>query len=260
MLQNVRITIIGAGKVAWRLAYGIKDILKVQQVYNRTRAEAVEIARMLGCEATADYKSILEPDFLLLAISDDASGEVSSTLASAGHDKALMAHTSGIQGMEAISDMVERKAVFYPLNSFTKGLPVKLNKTPFFIDASNKEDLDFLFQLGKSISRAVFRRNEQEMPWLHLAAVFANNFSNHMLVLARKILVDKDIEFEKLIPLINQTFRKIKYFDPDVAQTGPAVRGDEETQQTHLDMIDDEEMKRLYKIISSSIQSRHQKS
>ncbi len=165
-----------------------------------------------------------------------------------------MAHTAGSVPLEALPAKFARRAVFYPLQTFTRGRRVDWAEIPLFIEASTPELQAGLEAFARRLSCRVFQADSARRARLHLAAVFASNFVNHMYALGERLLGDAELDFEVLKPLIAETAAKaLDAPSPAAVQTGPAVRGDRSTQQRHLEMLGDELLRTLYTTISQSI-------
>ncbi|MCX8491522.1 MAG: DUF2520 domain-containing protein, partial [Cyclobacteriaceae bacterium] len=149
--------------------------------------------------------------------------------------------------------------VFYPLQSFSKQKKVDFKNIPIFIESQNQETDDFLLLMAKTISNQVVKIESDDRIALHVAAVFASNFTNHMLAISKSILQQNNLDFEWLKPLITETIQKSLAIDPNHAQTGPASRGDLEILDKHLEFLsDDEGVAEIYKIISQHIVNKYQ--
>jgi predicted short-subunit dehydrogenase-like oxidoreductase (DUF2520 family) len=152
----------------------------------------------------------------------------------------------------------KRFGVFYPLQTFSKGRKVNMHQVPVCLEASSAEILMVLTVLADAIGDAVFEINSRQRKFLHLAAVMVNNFTNHLYHLAEEFLEDRELGFDLLKPLIVETALKVTEIDPSTAQTGPARRGDKQTIQKHLELLDgNPEYKQIYEIISSQILKRY---
>jgi predicted short-subunit dehydrogenase-like oxidoreductase (DUF2520 family) len=254
--NNVHATLVGAGNVGWNLSRAFQGKIRICQVYSRNFEKASEIATMHSARVAGSLSDLQDSDLIILSTPDDIVFEISEHLPERIKKKSIVAHTSGISGIEVFPDVIERPAVFYPLNTFSYGLAFDLSDTPIFIDAKYEEDLELLKELAGQITNAVYPRDDEEMPFLHLGAVFSSNFSNHLIGLAKMLLDKEGFDFSKLVPLIRQTVRKAEIMDPLDAQTGPAVRDDEKTMERHLNMLQDERLKEIYSLISKSIRER----
>lgn len=175
----------------------------------------------------------------------------------AGKDGALLVHTAGSIPMDVWEGKTSRYGVFYPMQTFSKQQEVNFREVPFFIEAAQKEDAERLKAIASVLSDNVFEADSLQRGNLHLAAVFACNFANHMYVLAADLLKKYDLPFEVLLPLIDETARKVHELPPLEAQTGPAVRYDENVIDRQLDMLSDEPaVKEIYRVLSEHIRKR----
>jgi predicted short-subunit dehydrogenase-like oxidoreductase (DUF2520 family) len=250
-----QIVIVGAGRVAWHLGKRLKAKgLPVAQVLNRDPARARTLADTLGARWTDDWEEILpEADWVLVAVRDDAIAEVAALVAP--HlEHALVTHTSGATPGKVLLPACARYGVFYPLQSFSHERTPVWSKIPFCVDAAEEHDVLFLKKIAKTIGNLVYRVNDEQRAVLHVAAVFANNFANHCFALAEKLLDEKDLPFEMLHPLMEETLAKAIQDSPAKMQTGPAVRGDGDTVHRHLQLLQAHpEWQTLYARLTDSI-------
>jgi predicted short-subunit dehydrogenase-like oxidoreductase (DUF2520 family) len=157
--------------------------------------------------------------------------------------------------METLEFLKDNYGVFYPLQSFTKEKAIDLSDVPFCIEASSTRVHEVLFSIARSLSSKVVVLDSEQRKVLHLAAVFANNFTNHMLFWAKTLLDAEGLDFNLLKPLTKETVEKAFFLMPELAQTGPARRGDYKTMKSHLDQIEaNPELSKLYQELSKSIQ------
>jgi predicted short-subunit dehydrogenase-like oxidoreductase (DUF2520 family) len=160
--------------------------------------------------------------------------------------------------LEAIASN-NRKGVFYPLQTFTKNNAVDFKIIPICIESQNASDYQLLQNVAQAISDSVFAINSEQRKALHLAAVFVNNFTNHLYKIGNDICIENNVPFEILKPLIQETAEKITQLSPNEAQTGPAIRNDIETINAHLSFLSDENQKNIYNILTQSIQNNGKK-
>lgn len=255
MSKPAKIVIAGAGRIAWHLGKRLKAKgLSVAQVLSRTAAHAESLAQTLQTRWTDDWSEVLpDADWLLLAVRDDAIADVAASLAPYLPDT-LVTHTSGGTPGTVLKPYFNRFGVFYPLQSFSFERSPVWSKIPFCVDAQQEEDVLFLKRIAKTIGNLVYRVNDEQRATLHVAAVFANNFANHCFAIAEKLLAGKDLPFELLHPLMEETLAKVLQESPARMQTGPAIRGDAETIRRHLDLLNDHaRWKELYEKLSASI-------
>lgn len=231
------ITLIGAGNVGYHLGKRFyKKKIKIHQVYSRT----LENAKSLGTQINANYTNQLSEiedvaDIYIIAVKDDWIGRVGAQLAkNKGIQKKLVVHTSGAVASTVLAPFFKKYGVFYPLQSFSKSKKVDFKNLPLCVDASKKKDSKQLKDLAQQISKKVYAISDKERAILHVAAVFVNNFSNHLFHIAADICAKEQLNFQILQPLIQETVLKIQDQAPVRMQTGPARRGDRATIEKHL--------------------------
>lgn len=250
-----RIVLVGSGRVAWHLGKRLKDKgLPVSQVLSRNPEHAQALGEALQTAWSGKWSDVLpEADWLLLAVRDDAIGEVAAQLAGLVPG-ALATHTSGATPAAVLAPHFKRYGVFYPLQTFSLERKPVWSKIPFCVDASTAQDISFLEKTASKIGHRVYRVDDAQRAQLHVAAVFANNFANHCFAIAEKILREKDLPFELLHPLMEETLAKALQNSPADVQTGPAARGDAETMKRHLVLLEQHPAwQDLYREISKSI-------
>jgi predicted short-subunit dehydrogenase-like oxidoreductase (DUF2520 family) len=252
----MNITFIGAGNVAWHLAQALDTAgHTVQQVYSRRLQSAAQLTDQLyNAEPTQSLDfSASKAIVFFIAVPDQAVPAVMSRLKLP--PKALLVHTSGTLPIEVLSAF-DNIGVFYPLQTFSKTKPIQIEQVPFCIEASNPETEELLVSLAQNISRTVYLVSSAERKVLHIAAVFACNFTNHLLSIAYQITLQENLEFSLLEPLIRETINKALAGDnPLILQTGPAVRNDTNTMQSHLEYLSNFPAEQeIYRIMSQNIQ------
>ncbi|MFN0217132.1 MAG: Rossmann-like and DUF2520 domain-containing protein [Saprospiraceae bacterium] len=251
----MKIVIVGAGRIAWHLGKRLKSKgLPVSQVISRTAEHAEALADNLltnWSDSPADV--ISDADWLILAVRDDAIESVAEAFAPFVNN-ALVTHTSGGTSGAVLGVHFERYGVFYPLQSFSmEHIPV-WSKIPFCVDAKLEEDVLILKRIAKTIGNLVYHVNDEQRAVLHVAAVFANNFANRCFAIAEKILEEKDLPFELLHPLMEETLVKALQDSPVRMQTGPAIRGDIDTVRRHLHLLaGTPEWQEIYRELSENI-------
>ena len=234
----ISVAIIGQGNVAHHL-YKAFD-----------KAQHIDVIKI----NSRKLNNIPNVDVYIIAVSDDAIAKVSSKISS---KKALVAHTSGSVSMDSLENQ-GNKGVFYLLQSFSKTKDVNFDEIPFCIEAENNKDLKLLETLANSIGRKIYYINSEQRKRLHIAAVFVNNFTNHMYKIGEDICIKYNVPFEVLKPLIKETANKINELSPKDAQTGPAKRNDQETIHNHLDLLTDNQQE-IYQLLTKSIQNNGEK-
>ncbi len=252
-LKSWRISVLGTGNVAWQLAHALMDAgFQIHQVLNRTPASAEALAMEINASSFG-LPSDLDPvsDICLVCVSDDS---MAAVLDGMNTGKCLMLHTSGSVSMDVFSGKADRFGVLYPLQTFTKGRHVDLSEVPFLIEAGLPGDLEQVRTLASALSQQVVVATSVERSILHLAAVFASNFSNHMFALAERLALEKHVDFKLLVPLMRETTAKASEMSPAKAQTGPAVRQNEKVMKKHMEMLkDNPRLQEMYRVISESI-------
>lgn len=250
----IKVILLGAGNVATHLvnAFQSSENVQLTQMYNRDKEKLTPFKGRV--KTTTHMKNLEVADFYILALKDDIIEEVASKMPKVD---GIVAHTSGGKSIEALSRF-KAYGVFYPLQSFSKNRWVNFKEIPLCLEANSKENLEKLKFLGKEISGSINEVSSEDRKVLHAAAVFANNFTNHLYQIAEDICKQNGLSFELLKPLIKETAAKISDLSPRDAQTGPALRDDRQTIATHLETLP-EEYRDLYKFLTASIQKSHGK-
>ena len=249
-----KIVLIGAGKLAWHLGPALAGGgYPIIQIYSRTEDSARALAEKMEVEWTMDAGELNpEADMLLFCIPDRAIKEFPCFIEL--KKKVMMVHTAGSVPLDVFSGIAGRYGVLYPLMTFTKERSMDPVSIPFCIEGSDQESLNIVEGMARSISNQVYRVDTVERKRLHLAGIFANNFSNHMYHLAEEILQESTTDFDMLKPLILETAAKVMEINPGTAQTGPASRNDEQVMNEHADLLKDHpELQKLYTFVSGSI-------
>ena len=249
----MKTVIIGSGNVAYHLAKAFtQNNIKVHQIYGRNEIELSKISSEF--KIPYSNQNLEEAELYIIAVSDSSVEHVSELIK---NENALVAHTSGSLPKEVLKGNY-RKASFYPLQTFSKTKNLDYSKIPFFIEADNQIDEKSLFELASIISDNVEVSDYEKRKYIHLTAVFACNFVNHLFARAKEISDSQDLDFNYFLPLINETVEKIHHLDPKLAQTGPAVRGDERVLKLHEELITNKEQLDIYKTLNESIKKMYQ--
>jgi predicted short-subunit dehydrogenase-like oxidoreductase (DUF2520 family) len=248
----MQIVFIGAGNVATHLAEACKESgNEIVQVYSRTMESATLLAGKTGAMPIHELKQISpDADLYLFSVKDDV---LPSVIQQMPHTGGVWAHTAGSLPMQLFAARTTEYGVIYPLQTFSKQRKIDFASIPLFIEGSSPDTTLLLEELARTLSRNVRHLSGEKRRYLHLAAVYACNFVNHMYTLAAEITGKEDIPFELLIPLITETAAKVTEMTPQAAQTGPAVRFDEAVMQSHLSLLTDQQMKDIYILISKNI-------
>jgi predicted short-subunit dehydrogenase-like oxidoreductase (DUF2520 family) len=247
----ITVSIIGSGNVAYHLICAFKklDTIRLVQICARN---ITNIEKLVDSKQIVSSPQHLKPvDVCLIAISDDAVAEMSELIP---FQNKIVAHTSGTLPITALSKK-NRRAVFYPLQTFSRVRSVDFSTIPICLETEFHEDYEVLQTLAHVLSEKTYPINSEQRRALHVAAVFVNNFVNQMYQVGFEICAENNISFEILKPLINETAEKIKLMTPLEAQTGPAKRNDEKTIKSHLDFLQNKERQALYKLLTQTIQS-----
>jgi predicted short-subunit dehydrogenase-like oxidoreductase (DUF2520 family) len=254
----ISITLIGAGRLGAHLARRLFDCgFAIHQVFSRQQTEAEKVAGQVKAKAVWSLEDLRAgADLYILAVPDDVIPMAAEAIRNNLGSGMLVVHTSGATPGTVLSSFFHRYGIFYPLQSFSREATPDFQEIPLIIDARYEEDLEQLKKIGSQIAKGPYQLNDEQRKHLHLSAVFANNFTNHLLEIAFRILENKQISKELIEPLIEETFRKLKNQRPGNVQTGPAIRGDQETIDRHLHLLKEThpEWEDLYKLITKSIQ------
>ncbi len=201
------------------------------------------------------FESIESFELVLLCVVDDAINEVSRQIPTS---PAMIAHISGAIDLSQIDEKHSRRGVLYPLMGLKGNHEVSPSLIPFCLEASNEESMELLIDVVKRLNANYFPVDSPTRASLHLAAVMAQNFTNHMYKLARQVLTEVELDFRILLPLINNSVEKLEAQNPGELQTGPAIRRDQATINKHLELIKDPLTAEIYKLITKSIQQTHE--
>lgn len=256
----MKISLVGSGRVAFHLA----KVLLAQghhiiQVYARDFEKTQKFAEQFQAKACQSLQQFQSTDLIILAVSDSAIAVLVKQI----HElfpETLMVHTSGSTDIEVISQVHTKAGVFYPLQTFSLERDVDWQVTPLFVEATNKGDLAILSDLANSLSNRVYQYTSKQRLSLHLAAVFACNFSNYCFDIAKQVVDKEQVDFSLLYPLIIETAKKATENDPKQMQTGPAVRGDQNILAMHQDLLAQAnrvDLKQVYQLLSDGILKRH---
>lgn len=252
-----RIAMLGAGNVAWHLAPALEKAgHEIVAVYSQSQSSAAALAQRLN-----NPQVLTEPDFLnqpadlyLVSVPDKALPQLLTE--AKFPENSLVAHTSGTTSIEVFKPYSQIKgAVFYPLQTFSKEMPVNFTEIPICLEGPESAAMELLQKVAGSLSEKVMEVSSEKRKVLHVAAVFACNFTNHLFGISADILQKNQLPFEMLQPLIKQTVAKAFANNPFAVQTGPAVRHDENTLQAHRQMLQNQPAYlEIYELLSRSIQ------
>ena len=199
----------------------------------------------------------LEADVYILSVKDSALQDVIRN-AVKGREGQLFVHTAGSMSMDLFKGCCARYGVLYPMQTFSLDREVNFREIPLFIEASDAATLQRIRALADSVSQHVYELSTADRRYLHLAAVFACNFANHCYTLAADVLAQKGLPFDVMLPLIDETARKVHELHPTDAQTGPAVRGDQNVMDAQSALLDDR-LATIYMLMSESIKDEKER-
>jgi predicted short-subunit dehydrogenase-like oxidoreductase (DUF2520 family) len=259
----MKISFIGAGNVSWHLAQALENAGHgIEEVYSRNIKNSEELTQYLyNAKVQKDLNfADSQAQVFFLCVTDDSMLEVAKQLVLP--ENSMLIHTSGSKSLGELdellrlnSDVTIKTGVFYPLQTFTKNFKVNFAEIPICIESEEEDVEKVLIKLGQDISDITYLVNSEERRVLHVAAVFACNFTNHLWGIAQEIVEDNDLEFKLLKPLIHETFRKaMSANDIFKAQTGPARRGDNKIINQHLLFLKQQpDYQQIYRVLSEGI-------
>ena len=251
----MKVTLIGAGNLATQLGKSLKKAgVIISQVYSRTEDSARTLGELLEAEWLTDIKALRdEADIYIFSVKDSVLNELISEVCKGRGDK-LFLHTAGSMPMSCFEGKALHYGVFYPMQTFSKAKDVDFERIPVFIEGNSIETEDVIRSLANKLTQRVIRLSSADRKYLHLAAVWACNFTNYCYTVASDILSEHGIPFDVMLPLINETTEKIQKISPKEAQTGPAVREDRNVISKQLELMNGkEDLQELYQMLSKGI-------
>ena len=255
----MRITFIGAGNVATHLAQALRaNGNEITQVYSRTEQSAKLLADKVAATYTTSLADVrADTDMFIISVCDDAIAHIINAIGPL-NDNAIYAHTAGSVPIDILRGHATRYGVMYPMQTFSKAKSMDLRRVPCYTEGSDEATLHEINALAASIFGNVREMTSKDRRYLHLAAVFACNFTNYCYDIASAIVGEKGIPFSDFTPLIEESVAKLREFSPFEAQTGPAVRYDKGVMQRQLDLLSDKpEWQAIYRLMSAGIHDRH---
>lgn len=252
----MNITILGAGNVATQLSLAFRKAgHTIVQIFNRSGEAGELLAKTVGAEFVSDARKLKDADIYLIAVKDDAIADVASQLKVEGK---VVAHTSGSKTKDLLKFCSANHGIFYPLQTLTKSSKVTFSEVPILIEGSTQATTKKLEELALTLSKNIHRVDEQQRQWIHVAAVIANNFTNHLFTLSEDLMKKHGADFNILKPLIFRAMENLRESSPADLQTGPAMRKDKLTIERHLSMLnEDKQLQKLYELLNESIIKRH---
>ena len=248
----MKVVFIGSGNLATHLSLATKGAgIEVVQVYSQTESHASLLANKLSCSYTTKPESIVvDADIYIFSVKDSALLDLIHKIP---QNKGLWLHTAGSVPMGVFEGYNDRYGVLYPLQTFSKNRDIDFSIVPVFIESNSAVDEAYLLSFAGKLTRQVISLSSEKRKHLHLAAVWACNFTNHMYLMASKILQEQSLSEAFLLPLIDETAAKVHQLSAREAQTGPAIRYDENIIEKHIELLSDPNMKELYRLISRNI-------
>ena len=247
----MKVVLVGAGNLATNLAVALqKSGHTIIQVFSRTHQSAEKLAQRVGASAvTALDQLAQDADIYIISITDSA---LASLDYSAFPSHSLVVHTAGSIPMDVIP--LKRRGVFYPMQTFSRQRIVDFQEIPIFVEATSEDDWQFLTDFALTINNKVYRLSSADRLYLHLAAVYCSNFVNHCYAMSSEILSQHGIPFSVMLPLVDEVAAKVHEVSPKEAQTGPAVRHDENVIRHHLALLgNNPQLQEIYAIMSKHI-------
>ncbi len=249
----MRIVVIGTGNTATVLGKLFKkEGHTIVQVFGRTPEHAEHLSRILHAPSISDEKQIdRKCDFYVIAVSDNAISDIVSRL---DMNNKLVVHTAGSVDASILSTCSKNYGVLYPLQSLRKEMD-EIPDIPFLVEGNTGDNGALIYDFASSVSKHVQFSNGQQRLMIHLAAIMVSNFTNHLYMLAEDFCKKEGIDFSMLLPLISETAGRLNKFSPSQVQTGPAVRGDNNTIQKHLQLLESYPFHQsIYRFLTDSIQ------
>lgn len=257
-MTHINVSFIGSGRVATQLSRALfEKNIKIKQIFSRNILHAKQLAETVLAEAIKDFSLLEQVDIIFITVSDAAIDIVAQQLQQVNYT-GLVVHTSGSTHLNRLSQYALRSGVFYPLQTFSFEYAVDWSKVPIFIEAGTEQDRITLENIANQLSSAIYCYDSEQRLSLHLAAVFACNFSNYCYDIAQQILQNSKVDTDLLQPLILETANKLNFFSAFQNQTGPAKRNDNHILALHESMLQSQQdWAQIYHIMSKNIQNRH---
>ena len=247
-----KISIIGSGNVAWHLSTNFVKIgIKVTHIFGRNTIDVHSLCKKVNAIHSKSIKDLPKNQLVIICTPDDAITNICKSIDSS----CPIAYTSGSVEIQSLPYR-EKIGVIYPLQTFSKNIKIKLNKVPFFIESTNNLLQKQLYNLTLKISNNVKIIDSIQRKKIHLAAVFVNNFTNHIIYQAQNYAKTNSINFKDLMPLLEETFNKINIESAFKSQTGPARRGDNNIIKQHIEILKGNS-KEIYMLLSKSIKDTY---
>lgn len=251
----MKIILIGAGNLATHLGKAIfaagHDVV---QVFSRTMQSATALASEVGAQPVSDISAVrADADLYVVSVKDSALAELIPALCK-GKETKVFLHTAGSIPMDVFQGMALHYGVLYPMQTFSKQREVDFSQIPCFIEANDEHALQQIGDVAHQVSSRVYHLASEDRKYLHLSAVFACNFANHCYAVSQELLQQHGIPFDVMLPLIDETAAKVHGMTPKDAQTGPAVRYDENVIGKQIQLLENQPyFQKIYDSMSKSI-------
>ncbi len=251
----MRVAIVGAGNVATSLAHALKKAeVNFVAVWSRSMASVCMLAESVDVPGYTEIQEMPDADIVIISVADDALPDIASKVA-VRYKNSLVLHTAGSMSMNILADAgCISYGVLYPMQTFSKARVVDFSSVCMFVEGSTDVVATEIERLALRLTDKVCSADSKQRSFLHLAAVFACNFSNAVYSMAAEILNSHNLPFDAMLPLIDETVAKVHTMRPVEAQTGPARRGDTIVMAKHSEMLDGE-LKEIYNVLSKYIQN-----
>ncbi|WP_315319330.1 DUF2520 domain-containing protein [Prevotella aurantiaca] len=257
----MKIALIGAGNLATVLGHALYNAKHdIVQVYSRTMAAAKQLAERLNAVPTDDLETITnDADLYIIALKDSVLDEVIGKICPNRSEK-LFVHTAGSMPIDVFRGRTKRYGVLYPMQTFSKTRIVDFRNIPVFVEANSISTMQTIIEIAQSVSNNVQELSSADRRHLHLAAVWACNYVNHCYDLAAEVLQKVGLPFDVMLPLTDETARKIHELSPREAQTGPAIRYDENIIEAQMQLMNDNpKAQKIYELMAKSIHEKSKK-
>lgn len=255
MGKYYKITLIGAGNLAWHLGQALENIgHSIVEVYSRDLKNAERLCSKLYDANPTDSLNFShsEAELYIIAVSDSAIQEVLNEVNLP--ETSVIAHTSGTESIGVFKSLPNPCGVLYPIQTFTKSRKIEFKEIPISIEFSDRVSQTTIQDIADSLSRKTFHHSTERRRVIHLASVFAANFTNHILTISKGLLESNNLSFELVKPLISEVVGKALSIGPEYSQTGPARRKDSNTIEKHLDYLSEEQgLTSIYQAITNDI-------
>jgi predicted short-subunit dehydrogenase-like oxidoreductase (DUF2520 family) len=251
----MKISLIGAGNLATNIGVALFNSgNKIVQVYSHTLSHAMSLADRIEACATDDIDNVSDAaDIYIVALKDAALEKIIPSLCKNKSDKYFF-HTAGSMPMDVFKGYAQHYGVLYPMQTFSKQRIVDFSVIPCFIEGSDANAICKLKEVCSAVSNRIYELSSEQRKYLHLSAVFACNFANHCYEISSEILNGNGIPFDVMLPLIDETARKVHEMNPKDAQTGPAIRYDENVINRQMQLLNESPLNReIYEIMSKAI-------